>query len=148
MSRLEEAAKPLLRGLWEPSYSFGRTAFSADDAATLATWATKTAWARGRAGDQQPTATAEMRKPLTAQQLPPEFTSVWIARHEGKSNFGVYVGRIETTHQDDYWTTDRRRHTLICAMTFRGLSVFVRTDDGWAYPRWNCRSGHGRSSGP
>jgi hypothetical protein len=66
--------------------------------------------------------------------LPPEFTRVWIARHKGRSNFGVYVGRIEASHQDDDWDTNRRRHILMCVMTFRGLSVLVRTADGWGVP--------------
>jgi hypothetical protein len=106
-----------------------------DDAATVATWATKTAWVREQAGGQESTATPDMRRYLMAHRLPPEFTSVWIARHQGRSNFGVYVAQIETTHQDDHWTTDRRRHVLICTMTFRGLSVLVRTDDGWGVPQ-------------
>jgi hypothetical protein len=134
MSRLETSAQPLLERLWSPNYVFGRTTFSVDEAAVLATWATKTAWVRERVSDPAVTASAEMRRYLMDAQLPSEFTRVWIARHDGRTNFGVYVGRMEATHQDDSWNTDRRRRILMCTLTFRGLSVLVRTDDGWGVP--------------
>jgi hypothetical protein len=134
MSRLEEEVRPLLQRLWQPSYPFGVTTFSAREAEIVATWAAKTAWVRERVTDPDSTPTAQMREELMVRQMPPDFTSVWIARHQGQSNFGVYAARIEVTHQDDHWTTSRRRHVLICTMTFRGLSVLVRTDDGWGVP--------------
>lgn len=109
--------------------TFGKT-----DAAVVATWAVKTAWVRERVTDPNSTPTSEMRADLMARQVPPDFTSVWIARHRGESNFGVYVTRAEVTHQDDHWATGRRRHVLLCVMTFRGLSIYVRTDDGWGVP--------------
>lgn len=134
MSRLETSAQPLLERLWAHSYTFGRTAFGVVDAAVIATWATKTAWVRERVSDEVVTATAGARRYLMDAQLPAEFTSVWVARHTGRTNFGVYVGRVEATHQEDSWDTDRRRRILMCAMTFRGLSVLVRTVDGWGVP--------------
>lgn len=101
MSRLEMSAQPLLEQLWAPSYLFGRTTITVDEAALLATWATKTAWIRERASDSVVTASAEMRRHLMDANMPAEFTRVWFARHEGRTNFGVYVGRMEVTHQDD-----------------------------------------------
>ncbi len=148
MSRLETGVQPLLEGLWAPDYLYGRTTVAVDEAALLATWATKTAWVRERTLDQIVTATAEMRRHLLDQQLPPDFTSVWVARHEGRTNFGVYVGRIQATHQDDRWDTDRRRHVLMCVMTFRGLSVLVRTDDGWGVPQIAMPETHWRKLWP
>jgi hypothetical protein len=134
MSRLEEDVRPLLERLWQPSYPFGVTGFSPDEAAVIATWAAKTAWVRERVSDPDSTPTPGMRAELMARQMPPDYTSVWIARHQGQSNFGVYVARIEANHQDDHWAAARRRHVLLCTMTFRGLSVLVRTDDGWGVP--------------
>lgn len=134
MSGLETSVKPLLNRLWSSGYAYGRTALGIDEAATVGTWATKTAWIRERVSDEVVTATREMRRYLMDHQLPPEFTRVWVARHQGRSDFGVYVGRLEATHQDDGWDTDRRRHILMCVLTFRGLSVLVRTDDGWGVP--------------
>jgi hypothetical protein len=75
-----------------------------------------------------------MRRHLMEYKVPPEFTRVWIAQHRGRSNFGVYVAQIGASHQDDSWDTSRRRRVLVCVMTFRGLSVLVRTDDGWRVP--------------
>ena len=135
MSCLESAVRPILTRLWAPNYPFGRTTFSAEDAATLATWATKTAWVRERVGDPVLTATAEMRRGLVDQQRPPEWTSIWVARHEGASNFGVYVARIAVAHQDDPWNAEPRAHALLCTLTFRGLSILVRTDDRWGIPQ-------------
>ncbi|MEO6701676.1 MAG: hypothetical protein ABI140_21035 [Jatrophihabitantaceae bacterium] len=148
MSRLETVAQPLLERLWAPTYAFGRTALDVDEAALVATWATKTAWERERTSDQAVTATEEMRRHPMDQQLPPEFTSVWIARHQGRTNFGVFVARVEATHQDDHWSTDRRRHVLMCVMTFRGLSVLVRTDDGWGVAQMELPESHWRKMWP
>lgn len=134
MSRLEMSAQPVLERLWQPTFAFGQTTVTNDEASIVATWATKTAWIRERVSDALITATPSMRRHLMDHGLPPEFTRVWIARHKGRSNFGVYVGRIEASHQDDDWDTNRRRHILMCVMTFRGLSVLVRTDDGWGVP--------------
>ena len=139
MSKLETSARPLLERLWQPSHAFGRTAVSVDEASVLATWATKTAWIRERLSDPVVTPTPGLRRYLMDHQLPPQFTRVWIARHQGRSNFGVYVGQIETSHEDDSWDSERRRHVLVCAMTFRGLSVLVRTDDGWGVPEMTLR---------
>ena len=88
MTRLEEDARPLLHRLWQPSYPFGVTTFTAPEVSTIATWAAKTAWVRERVCDPDSTPTAQMRRDLMVRQMPPEFTSVWIARHQGKSNFG------------------------------------------------------------
>jgi hypothetical protein len=147
MSRLEEGVRPLLERLWQPSYPFGVTAFTPDEAAVIATWAAKTAWVRERVSDSESTPTPGMRAELMDRQMPPGFTSVWIARHQGQSKFGVYAARIEIYHQDDHWATARRRQVLICTMTFRGLSVLVRTDDGWVFPRWSRLPRNGRRSG-
>lgn len=92
MSRLEEDARPILQRLWEPSYPFGRTTVSLDQAATVATWATKTAWVRERVSDSTTTATPEMRRYLMTERLPPEYTSVWIARHRA-SRISGYTSR-------------------------------------------------------
>jgi len=134
MSALEVSVQPLLKRLWRPEYPLGRTVVSPAEAQVVAAWAAKTAWVWERVSDQQITATVEMRKQLMDHQQPPEFTQVWIARHVGKTNFGVYVGRMEVTHQDDQWDAGRRRHVLMCTLTFRGLTVLVRTDDGWGVP--------------
>lgn len=134
MSQLETSAQPLLERLWTPNYVFGRTTISVDEAAVIATWATKTAWVRERVSDPIVTPSAEMRRYLMDAQLPSELTRVWVARHQGRTNFGVYVGRLEATHQDDPWDTDRKRRILMCTLTFRGLSVLVRTDDGSGVP--------------
>jgi len=148
MSQLETSVRPLLSHLWQPTYAFGRTTVTTDDASILATWATKTAWIRERVSDPIVTATPQMRRYLLDHQLPPEFTRVWIARHQGRSNFGVYVGRIEASHQDDSWDTDRRRHILVCVLTFRGLSALVRTDDGWGVPEMTLPSHQWRQFWP
>lgn len=148
MSRLEVSAQPLLERLWTPSYVFGATTLSVAESIVVATWATKTAWVRERTTEQVVTATSDMRRCLMDEQVPPEFTSVWVARHTGRTNFGVYVGRIEATHQDDRWDTDRRRHILMCVMTFRGLSVAVRTDDGWGVPEMTLPETHWRKLWP
>jgi hypothetical protein len=134
MSALEVSVQPLLERLWRPEYPLGRTTVSLAEADVVAAWAAKTAWVRERVSDPEITATPEMRRQLMDRRQPPEFTRVWIARHAGKTNFGVYVGRMEVTHQDDPWDTGRRRHVLICTLTFRGLTVLVRTDDGWGVP--------------
>lgn len=134
MSALEVSVQPLLKRLWRPEYPLGRTVVSPAEAQVVAAWAAKTAWVWERVSDQQITATVEMRKQLMDHQQPPEFTQVWIARHVGKTNFGVYVGRMEVTHQDDQWDAGRRRHVLMCTLTFRGLTVLVRTDDGRGVP--------------
>lgn len=144
MSRLETAARPLLERLCAQSYVFGRTTFSLENAATLATWSTKTAWVRERASNQIVTPTPQMRLHLKEQLLPPDFTRVWVARHQGRINFGAQVGQVETTHQDDRWDGDRLRHILMCVMTFRGVSVLVRTDDGWGAPQFSLPPSHWR----
>lgn len=134
MSQLENSVKPLLERLWQPNYVFGRTAIGVDDAAVLAAWAAKTAWIRERASQGRVTPTAEMRRRLMDTQMPPGFTRVWIARHTGRANFDANVCRLQTTHQDDSWDTERRRNILVCTLTFRGLSILVRTDDDWGVP--------------
>ena len=131
MSRLETAVQPILEDLWRP----GSSSLVAPAAAlTLATWATKTAWVREGVSDERVTATSEMRRRLAEEQIPPEFTEVWVARHVGRTNFGVYVGRVGVSHQDEAWDSTNTRQVLVCVMTFRGLWVLVRTIDGWGVP--------------
>lgn len=134
MSRLEESVKPLLRRLWLPGYPLGMTTFNPDESAVLATWATKTAWIRDRWSGPDVTATPEMWSYLMRHQIPPEFTRVWVSRYEGENNFSVSVGHLTVTSQDEPWNTELTRRILMCLMTFKGLSVMVRTDDGWGAP--------------
>lgn len=148
MSQLETSVKPLLERLWQPTYVFGRIAVGVDDAAVLAVWAAKTAWIRERSSKGGVTPTAEMRRQLMDRQLPPEFTHVWIARHTGRVNFDANVCKLQTTHQDDPWGTERFRNILVCTLTFRGLSVLVRTDDGWGVPKMHPPDGRWRQFWP
>jgi hypothetical protein len=134
MSRLETAAEPLLRRLWVPSYPLGVTTFTSDEATVLATWATKTAWVRERVSNPVVTPTTEMRLALMEEAMPPKFTQVWVSRYSGKNNFSVNVGRLQASHEGEPWNTSIRRNILVCLLTFRGLTILVRTDDGWGVP--------------
>lgn len=135
MSRLETAAKPLLRRLWAPSYPLGRTSLSPDEATAVATWATKTAWMHERASNPDPTPTPEMRSYLKDSQMPPQFTRVWVGRYVGQMNFGARFARLGLNQQDHAWDSAERRHVLMCAMAFNRLAMIVRTDDGWGVPQ-------------
>jgi hypothetical protein len=76
-----------------------------------------------------------MRRDFAASQLVPKYTSVWAAQHRGQSNFGVYVLQVEARHQERPLDANQSRHVLVCSLTFRGLSLLVRTDDGWGVPQ-------------
>ena len=125
---------PLLERLWQPSYAFGRMAVSVGDAAVLAAWAVKTAWIRERASQGDVTPTVAMRRHLMDTRMPGELMWVWIARHTGRANFDANICQLQTTHRDDPWDTERRRHILVCTLTLRGLSILIRTDAGGGVP--------------
>ncbi|MCW3040019.1 MAG: hypothetical protein JWM31_1924 [Solirubrobacterales bacterium] len=135
MSQLEEAVRPVFERMWEPEYPLGFTALSPREIGVLAAWAVKTAWVREQVGSGSSTPTPEMRRTFTADRVPPAFTSVWAARHTGQSNFGVYVLQVEARHQDRPLDGRESRNVLVCSLTFRGISLLVRTDDGWGVPR-------------
>ncbi len=135
MSRLETEVVPLLDRLWMPAYPFGRTSLNEKQAATVATWATKTAWVRELVDQPGLTSTPEMRLQLMQTLHPPEFTSVWFARHQGLSNFAAYVAQIDAARADEPWDTTNVRRVLICTMAFRGLAITVRTDSDWGVPQ-------------
>lgn len=130
MSRLETAVRPLLERLWAPSYPFCRTTVGVDDAAVLAAWATKTAWVREKAEGPTLTSTPQMRRNLADTRLPPDLTTVWFARFDGSNEFASYLTQSEVTQQEKAWDTGDSRQVLVSAMSFRGLSVAVRTDNG------------------
>jgi len=139
MSQLEQDVKPLLRRLWATSYPLGVTTFTADETALVARWAVKTAWVRERAQPGPVTPTPAMRAAFTDNVMR-DHAAVWVARHAGRSNFGVYVTQIEALHQDHPDDTKLGRHVLICTLTFRGLSILVRTDDDWGVPQFELPS--------
>jgi hypothetical protein len=132
MSRLEQAAEPLLRRLWAPSYSLGFTAFSIDSQRTIATWATKTAWIREFI-TRSTTATSEMRLDLMTQLHPPALTTVWAARYSGERNFSSLIEQIGVHHQDKHWT-EETREVMIVELIFNGICLLVRTDSGPGIP--------------
>lgn len=136
MSRLEQEVRAPLERLWAPDYSSGFTSLTPSEVQTAATWAVKTAWVRERVQDGKVTPTASMRQEFAATCRPPQFTSVWIGQHRGRSNFGVYVAQIDALHEQEPWDAEASRHVLICTLTFRGLSLLVRTDDGWGVPQF------------
>ena len=72
-----------------------------------------------------------MRRFLAETLQPPQFTTVWFARHRGISNFGANVAQLQSTRADDRWDTTEVRRVLICTLAFRGLAVAVRTDSDW-----------------
>jgi hypothetical protein len=136
MSRLEQDVRAPLERLWAPDHPFGFTSLTPSEVHAVAAWAVKTAWVRERVQQGSVTPTASMRQDFADTGTPPEFTSVWVGRHRGLSNFGVYVAQIDALHQDEPWHAKASRHVLICTLTFRGLSILVRTDDGWGVPQF------------
>lgn len=113
MSRIETSVAPSMKLLWSHSDRQEATSLDLAKAATVATWAVKTAWVHERSSTQRTTPTSKMRRYLMDHQLPPEFTGVWVARHVGRADFAVYVGQIDVTHQDDQWDAGRSRHVLV-----------------------------------
>ena len=142
MSRLEVSAQPLLERLWSSTGPRGATILNQDEAALVATWATKTAWVRERALYENVTASVLMRRSLMDRRSPPELARVWIGRHSGDTNFGVMLGQVEVGHQREAWDTDNVRHVAQCVMTFRGLCVLVRTDSGEGVPPYEMPDSH------
>ena len=137
MSQLEQAAMPLLQRLWAPGYPLGVTLFRAEEVRTVAAWAIKTGWVRERVEPGPTTPTPAMRARFAVDRIPPQFSSVWIARHNGRTNFGAYVTQIEALHREHETLSGApSRRVLICTLTFRGLSILVRTDDGWGVPQF------------
>jgi hypothetical protein len=134
MSALEQGVRTPFERMWQPNYLLGFTALSREEVKSVAAWAVKTAWVRERVGSQKTTTTPEMRHEFASSRTPPPFTSVWAAWHRGRSNFGVYVLQVEARHQDYPLDAHQSRHVLVCSLTFRGLSLLVRTDNGWGAP--------------
>lgn len=132
MSRLEQQVAPVFERMCSTDYPLGFTALEAEQVRIVAAWAVKTAWVRERIGSPRITPTREQ---FVDAQRPPEFTKVWAGRHEGLSNFGVYVLEVEAHHRDRPLDGRESRHVLVCSLTFRGLSLLVRTDDGWGVPQ-------------
>lgn len=134
MSRLEEAARPILQRLWAPQYPLGLMSFSQADCETLGTWAAKTAWVRERTANRSNTADPAMRQRLAATSTPPELTTTWVGRHHGQYNFTAFNASLQVSHQDQDWATAERRQVQLCVLVFRGLAVLVRTDSGDGVP--------------
>lgn len=134
MSRLEEGARPLLERLWAPSYPLGTTTFAAADVATVAAWATKTAWINERHTSRGNTADASARQRFASNLRQPPHTNVWAARHVGEQDFHALTASIEVSHNAQHWQTGEYRHVHLCTLRFRGLCFVVRTDSGAGVP--------------
>ncbi|MEY9937308.1 hypothetical protein [Streptacidiphilus sp. MAP5-3] len=130
MSRLEERLKPRLLGLMRAE----RMTLDADEIALLATWATKTTMVHeflSSPGDDptpRPTATADMRRFLMNQQLPPPHTKVWVARHFGGLHADVRRGQFSIVEQPDP-TWIGGYEVLVTTLTLEQLTVLVWATD-------------------
>ena len=142
------SVKPLLNRLWSPTYPFGATTLTVDEATTVAAWAVKTAWMRELTSGGRITPSQEMRTYLMTNLIPPAFTRVWIGLHRGRIDFHARLMRVQASHKDDEWNTDRFRDVTFCLHTFKGLSVLVRTDSDWGVPEANFPERHWRQLWP
>jgi hypothetical protein len=150
MSRLEQEVRPVLdrirTGANEATY------LSAPDARVLAHWATKTAWMAELASStrQGSTVRRSARRHLLQTACPPEHTTVFLAQHEGKTNFGSLIAQMQPQHQTQHWETADHRDVLVVTLTFLGLTFWVRTDSDWGVPpkTFDARAWHQLWPGP
>jgi hypothetical protein len=128
MSQLEKAIQPILGQLWSTSVDRLNSA----QAATLATWAVKTAWMHERAANDDPTPTPEQRRQLLDSTRPPPFTSVYAGRRTGPANFQASVVRIVLDQGPRPQTPQPTgtRRVMLAALLCNNLALLVRTDDG------------------
>ena len=130
MSKLESQAKPILRSL----ISDEAAVIEAAAAATLATWAVKTAWMNEHLNSEDsPTTTVSMRAKLMRHLLPP-YSLVWLARHNGLLNLDLRRAGITVLHQDDPQGLQGNRRAQMTSIVVRPFALLVWTVDGWGVP--------------
>lgn len=134
MSRLEQATRPHLDLLGQNCYPLGRTTISPEAAALVAVWALKTSWIRELASPGCRTPTASMREHLQRWLTPPAGTAVWAARHSGQLNFDSRTSRATMQHAEHDWSGTDTRDVLVSVLTWGGLSLLSRTDNGPGVP--------------
>jgi len=133
MSQLEERVRPLLLAFIEAAYTGAPFVLAPDQAATVATWAVKTAWIR-ELTSPSPSATPQMRHALHQRLLPPEYSAVWAARYVGNLNFDILQTILGIARNDRPWNDGNTRHAQWTCLIFRGIALLVYTVDGWGVP--------------
>jgi len=131
MSALEQQAKPLLLAMIGAVQPGSAITLAPDQAATIATWAIKTAWMREESNPGPKATTQEMRQALHRTALPPEYSQVWAASHAGDRDFDINQASIDVMRHDRPWNDDDVRHVLWTSLTFCGISLLAYTVDGW-----------------
>jgi hypothetical protein len=134
MNILEQLAKPLLLKMTAADRPDSLITLTPDQATTVASWAIKTAWMREESEPGRRATTQVMRQALHRKRMPPEYSKVWAARHDGALNFNIKQATVDVARHDRPWDTTEYRYVLRTCLTFLGISLLTYTVDGWGVP--------------
>jgi hypothetical protein len=134
MNTLEQRAKPLLLNMAASGRPDALMTLTPDQATTIASWAVKTSWMREESEPGRRATTLEMRQALHRSGMPPKYSKVWAARHEGLLNFNIKQAMVDVARYDRPWDSTECRYVLRTCLTFLGISLLVYTVDGWGVP--------------
>lgn len=134
MNTLEQRAMPLLLDMAASGRPDAIIKLTSDQAATVASWAIKTAWMREESEPGLRATTQEMRQALRLDGMPPKYSKVWAARHDGNLDFNIKQATVDVARHDRPWDTTEVRHVLRTCLTFLGISLLTYTVDGWGVP--------------
>jgi hypothetical protein len=134
MNVLEQRAKPLLLNMTASGRRDSLITLRPDQATTVASWAIKTSWMREESEPGRRATTQEMRQTLHRSGIPPKYSKVWAAKHDGRLDFNIKQAIVDVARHDRPWDTMDFRHVLRTCLTFLGISLLAYTVDGWGVP--------------